>query len=567
MAVSVGVGDSITQPPLGAACTEDPDDDLDKESMALPVGAASSAARSSASGASAAPALRHGAGATRNLPPPTLRPRDVGLMFIWLLVTEIMVNFDGGGTAAVLEHLERGCTENPGYDPLYPCLDASDQGMLGCLPYVGLCIASPIMGQLLQRRSEKNVILLGLIGNAIATLCFAFMMQREILFVAKFLVGIFHSGVVIYAPVWVDAFAPVESKTLWLGITQGSVALGVMVGYAVAGYIVAMGFFYQFAFKFQSFWLCFTCLIYWMIPAQYINVSSITGAGGQASEEREVLSQCMDAPAPAPKVDKLTVFQQFRMLAGNRMYCSICFELCALFFVVTGVQYWSSKYFKVSFGRADVEVTSIFILVAGTGPVAGVTIGSAIIDRLGGYRDAEGVRRTTALCTAWGFIAMLAGLIASLIEPGPPEEATGSTRFYGVVVCIAVQLFFGGAMLPPATGVLLTSVPEHNKPFASGVAMLMYNLFGYALGAYLPGRAAVFLREGASAQAQMTMQITFAWAIVAFLGSSLTCLFSRGLVMPQARDLSMDPGDLEEATPAAPAVAAVLAGSSRTKSL
>jgi len=83
---------------------------------------------------------------------------------------------------------------------------------------------------------------------------------------------------------------------------------------------------------------------------------------------------------------------------NNRIYVSTCFGLCSLFFVVTGIQYWASKYLKVSFHRSDAEVTSIFIMVAGTGPAAGVALGSTIIDRLGGYSSPAGIQRTSAVC-------------------------------------------------------------------------------------------------------------------------------------------------------------------------
>jgi hypothetical protein len=43
---------------------------------------------------------------------------------------------------------------------------------------------------------------------------------------------------VIYAPVWVDEFAPPGLCTLWMSLMQGGVAIGIMVGYAIGGLIL-----------------------------------------------------------------------------------------------------------------------------------------------------------------------------------------------------------------------------------------------------------------------------------------------------------------------------------------
>ena len=39
----------------------------------------------------------------------------------------------------------------------------------------------------------------------------------------------------IYAPVFVEEFAPPEVKTLWVGLVQAAVPVGVMLGYIIAG--------------------------------------------------------------------------------------------------------------------------------------------------------------------------------------------------------------------------------------------------------------------------------------------------------------------------------------------
>jgi MFS family permease len=80
-------------------------------------------------------------------------------------------------------------------------------------------------------------------------------------------------------------------------------------------------------------------------------------------------------------------------------------------------------------------------------------------------------------------IAAIFGLVAVLC--GVP--AIFSTSFVLTIVLIWLLLFFGGAVLPPATGILMSSVPPEMRALSNSVSMLLYNCLGYFLGPFLPG--------------------------------------------------------------------------------
>jgi MFS family permease len=80
-------------------------------------------------------------------------------------------------------------------------------------------------------------------------------------------------------------------------------------------------------------------------------------------------------------------------------------------------------------------------------------------------------------------IAAIFGLIAVLC--GVP--AIFASSFLPVIVLIWLLLFFGGAVLPPATGILMSSVPPEMRALSNSVSMLLYNCLGYFLGPFLPG--------------------------------------------------------------------------------
>jgi len=119
-----------------------------------------------------------------------------------------------------------------------------------------------------------------------------------------------------------------------------------------------------------------------------------------------------------------------------------------------------------------IQVVS-FSLVSATGPLIGVLAGGWLVDRAGGYANHARCLRVLANYTVVG-VALAAGI--ALIESAPV-----------VIALIWLLLIVGGAVLAPATGVLLTAVPLSVRTFASAISMMAYNLLGYCLAPLLAG--------------------------------------------------------------------------------
>ena len=60
------------------------------------------------------------------------------------------------------------------------------------------------------------------------------------------------------------------------------------------------------------------------------------------------------------------------------------------------------------------------------------------------------------------------------------------------MACLWVVLFFGGAILSPATGVCINAVPPRLRSFGSAIAMFLYNLLGYAAAPLVGGEVAEY---------------------------------------------------------------------------
>eukprot|EP00747_Dinoflagellata_sp_TGD_P084236 gnl/TRDRNA2_/TRDRNA2_162429_c1_seq1.p1 gnl/TRDRNA2_/TRDRNA2_162429_c1~~gnl/TRDRNA2_/TRDRNA2_162429_c1_seq1.p1 ORF type:complete len:638 (-),score=97.73 gnl/TRDRNA2_/TRDRNA2_162429_c1_seq1:201-2018(-) len=467
------------------------------------------------------------------------------LIFLVLIMTGSMVNFDSGGTAAVLVLLSKGCPTAPtalGHnatlyvqDPHYPCLSEADKGILGAVPYIGLCFGCPLAGQLFARMSEKKVLLGFLMGNVAATFVFAVVLNKYYLWSAKFVVGLTQSAISIYAPVWVSKFAPPAYKTLWYGLMQSSTAMGNLIGYAVCGYLVDLGVYYQRAFQIQAVWLLLTCCALLPIDSKRINVSAqsdppaLDGGSNESSPSKLVgpdkgiqsleqaslsILSLWDAPEEGHAVDGVkgaNMLVQLTALSRHAIFVSTVLTLCSLYFVVTAVQYWATQFFTIEFRIANgAEITTYFLFISGTAPILGVIVGSSIVDRAGGYDTPQQMAHALFLTNVWSVAASVAGVLAVAVDVMKKDDpASMSLSFNRLLFLVWVMLFFGGAIVPAGTGIGMAAVPESLRATASSWSMLLYNVFGFSLGAYLPGHIAEV------SNIRHAMHIVFLWALSA----------------------------------------------------
>jgi sugar phosphate permease len=74
-----------------------------------------------------------------------------------------------------------------------------------------------------------------------------------------------------------------------------------------------------------------------------------------------------------------------KSLIVNKVYVGLCLSLTGLYFVVTGVQYWTPNYLEKALGVPS-DIAAIFF--AGTSisaPISGVIVGGIVTTNFGGY--------------------------------------------------------------------------------------------------------------------------------------------------------------------------------------
>ena len=181
---------------------------------------------------------------------------------------------------------------------------------------------------------------------------------------------------------------------------------------------------------------------------------------------------------------------------------------------MTGIQVWITKYLEKAV-RADYgTIIWMFTLTSATAPTLGVFFGGWLCERLGGYRGEEGLARSSKLVCCFALLAV-----------GSAAPAGFYRDLNTIIALIWLLLFWGGAIMPTATGLILSSVPVSLRSFSSAVSMFLYNMLGYALGATLPG----FIQTKIQENFDVSDARVLAWGIRLVLGWSLFGLVFGGL--------------------------------------
>nr|CCA24186.1 Major Facilitator Superfamily (MFS) putative [Albugo laibachii Nc14] len=168
--------------------------------------------------------------------------------------------------------------------------------------------------------------------------------------------------------------------------------------------------------------------------------------------------------------------QGFITLVHIPVFGLIVFGLTAVYFVVTGVQYWSTIFMIKSLHASKHLVNVLFVFVAGTGPIMGVFFGGWLVDRHGGYLGPEQRAKALGICMVLGVIAFIIASITTFLND-----------IYITALFLWLLLFFGGSILPACTGIFISVVPARYRALASSLSVMIFNLFGYSLSPYLTG--------------------------------------------------------------------------------
>ena len=408
-------------------------------------------------------------------------------IFAVFLLSNLFLNYDTGVIPASLIDITKEIN-----------LDYSEQALIGSLVYLGLSFSSIFVSLFFTKFSPSKVCSTILLLNLISCFIFSFSSNKIILFIMRFMMGATEAFIVIYAPVWVNNYAPYENSTTWMGILHSCTALGVILGYVIASII--NNFFndiltWRFAIQIQGFVEILFSLFFWFERDDYINVDvrKTIPVNEIELENRDINRFSYPSPpyTPSkirssskrfdPRIDSVEMgnlsryFLQAKTVLFTPLYVSITLGMCAIYFIVTGIQFWMTKYLIEILEIEPLLVNIIFSAISVTAPLSGVIVGGTISDKYGGYKGKNTIK-AIKMIIAFGLVSFVFAFPMGFLF-----------QIVYLSVLLWTFLFFGAAIIPIGTGIMISAVPKSCQATSSSISQLIFNLLGYFFSPMITG--------------------------------------------------------------------------------
>ncbi|ESL06877.1 transporter protein [Trypanosoma rangeli SC58] len=355
------------------------------------------------------------------------------------------------------------------------------QGTLTSSVFLGNILGCPLSVHLFSHHNAKQVLVGSLILHTAFTFLFATLTNYEFALFCRFFIGITLSSVIVYVPVWVDIFAPRDRQSVWMASHNAGVPFGIMLGYTCGAFLPSYtNVNWEWAFYIK-------CILTIPAVAYLMRVDSRSISRPNRNRSESAPNVAAFAAADMSAAERVLNFLHSNMrsmwsscipLFRNTEYLCSTLAMCSLYFVVTGLQNFVTQYLREEPFNASMKTIMLgFGGAVVTAPVIGVIVGGILLDRIGGYQ--RNLRRVTTFVCVWGAAAAFFSVICIFVTD------TMTFLFF-----ISIVLFCGGAIIPPGSGTVVTSVPELLRPAAAAFSQMMYNLLGNFSGPMVCGYVA-----------------------------------------------------------------------------
>jgi sugar phosphate permease len=405
-------------------------------------------------------------------------------VFIFLLVSQFLINCDYGILAAALVHIRSSMQ-----------MSWLGVGSLSSIIYFALSLTTVPIGFVMQRwpGSVQRLLVVSMVGNGACSVLASFAPTAGALTTLLALDGAFQALPAVYLPVWVNQFAPSDASTSWMGYLQNAAQLGTIAGYAATAAAMHS--------RDDSWWRL-------TFGAQGAAICACAALMQRLRSGDMILADDVFSPAAVPLAFTASASATGRLLCRfrrHRAFWYTMFAAGALHFVGNGLNYWASLYLVEEIGAGAAAADAMSVVVSIVGPVVGTWAGALYVDYVGGYKDNH--ERALEACIALSVVPVLALPTMCL-----------SHSVLTVSCALLVMLAFVAALAPALAGIVLDILPEELRPLASGLYGLGINLLGLGMSTFVGGGAI-----------ELTGSISFGWRLnsLVVLACPLLLLFSR----------------------------------------
>ena len=400
-----------------------------------------------------------------NNPTPASIPSDLvtinsvkrKFIFFILFVISIVSSFDGGiipqATTTMSHQWEK--------DDLYV-------GYYSSVDYLGRVFGSLLLTKILDKYNRKLLIIYSLYFKGVC-LCVSIITGNFYVNIfLRFLSGFSQVFYTTYFPVWADQFAVKKVRTIWVMLIQLGNPLGIILGYGLSTILFVCGLGchntttttisckygeWRVAFFFEGGILILIGSVVWKFEDIYFHkdfkLKGIGNEGILVKAEKKQENFC----------------KNFFHILCHSIFLFTTLSNSVAFFGMGVIQFWGNNYLKHYMKVEKSIELFIFNVICVTGPTIGVAVGGFLTQKLGGYTKRKAI-----------YFALFLSLISSIISLFISKINSDHIVLFCSLVWL--YLFFLCAMMPPESGIILTSLPLEYKGDGYTVTNFLLNLIG-----------------------------------------------------------------------------------------
>ena len=428
----------------------------------------------------------------KNNPNILISKSDRWYVYTLLVISNIFIQMDHGSIPASTWNLYKIFNSN------------QEIGLFGSFVFIGNLVGALIYFYLINIYQRKKLLINSMFLISICLITFILTTNTLFLLLNRGILGIFQSYFVIYLPLWCNQYGITNQRSIMLSIGQLTTPLGVFVGYLIASECISINenIGWKFSFVIQSVIIIIMIFLLFRVSESLFETKYVS-----YKDERNITDVTFFKLSESIIIDQDTNISDiinisyFKQIFSHKVYVLSILSISCLYYAVTGVQYWAGDYMnRILKVHSPQKRLLYFSIICFTSPTLGVICAGYSVNRLKhGYNNI----RVYNYCFVLSIFTFVTGIISAFMS-----------KVYLFILFTWLAFFFGGAIMPILTGIIITSLPQHLRASGNSLQLFFGTLLGYLPAPYIYGALEDYFDDGGKKSYFSNMVVLFLCVIL-----------------------------------------------------
>ena len=428
----------------------------------------------------------------KNNPNILISKSDRWYVYTLLVISNIFIQMDHGSIPASTWNLYKIFNSN------------QEIGLFGSFVFIGNLVGALIYFYLINIYQRKKLLINSMFLISICLITFILTTNTLFLLLNRGILGIFQSYFVIYLPLWCNQYGITNQRSIMLSLGQLTTPLGVFVGYLIASECISINenIGWKFSFVIQSVIIIIMIFLLFRVSESLFETKYVS-----YKDERNITDVTFFKLSESIIIDQDTNISDiinisyFKQIFSHKVYVLSILSISCLYYAVTGVQYWAGDYMnRILKVHSPQKRLLYFSIICFTSPTLGVICAGYSVNRLKhGYNNI----RVYNYCFVLSIFTFVTGIISAFMS-----------KVNLFILFTWLAFFFGGAIMPILTGIIITSLPQHLRASGNSLQLFFGTLLGYLPAPYIYGALEDYFDDGGKKSYFSNMVVLFLCVIL-----------------------------------------------------